>query len=405
MNQNYNMADIIRRHNFDQALKRLEQFSNSTPSVPYIEKFETDGGLFGWGGHYINGHEMNNYVEKVQEHLSKQNSVLISTIKEFREVYNTFNFLDKEYLQGIISAVDAANKASEGARTASNQAKEAVVKAIKNEDDIRKEVEALRKVVEKIKTIREDLNTKISKIEKSVNENSIIFNQEVSKRTYIYSEIQTLKNRLDALSDINQLSDKVDLIWEDLEEYTEQLNIIKEVVKENHKSCVSNIEAIRTATDNRHKDTCRIINQINQKTERQCKESRMAVENIKCESDVRHLEVSQRIDKLSNTIETHHEESLQSLKNLKLKSETRHLEVSQRIDKLGNTVETHSKEYINLINTLEQVILQQKQEYTNQIDTLNQQFITQHAQLQKQTIVAWALGLLGIIGSIVAFVI
>ena len=200
------MTDIIIRHNFDQALRRLERFSNSTPSVPNIEKFETDGGLFGWGDHYINGHEMNNYVEKVQEHLSKQNSVLISTIKEFREVYNTFNFLDKEYLQGIISAVDAANKASEGARAASNQAKEAAVKALKNEDDIRKEVEALRKVVEKIKSIREDLNTKISKIEESVNEDRNFFNQEISKRTIAYSELQTLRNGLDTLSDISQLS-------------------------------------------------------------------------------------------------------------------------------------------------------------------------------------------------------
>ena len=435
------MADIIKRHNFDQALRRLEQFSNSTPSVPYIKKFETDGGLLGWGNHYINGHEMNDYVEKVQDHLSKQNSIIISTIKEFREVYNTFNFLDKEYLQGIISAVDASNKASEGARTASNQAKEAAVKALKNEDDIRKEVEALKKVVEKIKTIREDLNTKISKIEKSVNEDRIILNQEVSKRTSVYSEIQTLRNGLETLSDMSQLSDKVEFIWEELEKSTERLSIIKEVVNENHKKNVSSIEAIHTATDNSLKDAYLLINQIDLKVEAQREENTIAFESFKCKSDERHLEVSQRINrlgdiveahqekslqslnklkresdarhletsqrigKLEDTVEAQHEESSQSLNNLKRESDARHLEVSQWIDKLEDTIEVHRNEYVNLLDSLEKVIIRQKQEYTNQIDSLNQDFITQYLQLQKKIIAACIIGFLGIIGSIVAFVI
>lgn len=168
------MADIIKRHNFDQALRKINQFSNNVPSIPYIPKFEIDGGMFGWGKHYINGKEMNSYVEKIQDIFRKQNDIIVSTIREFREIYNTFDYLDREYIQGILGTANAAREASNQANTASNQAKtaseqakDAANRALKNEADIRKEVEALSKIVLKLKNIKEEFNSKIHTLEQS----------------------------------------------------------------------------------------------------------------------------------------------------------------------------------------------------------------------------------------------
>ena len=170
-------SGMVKRHNFDSALRKIQRFSNEVPYISELEKFETDGGLFGWGDHYVNGREMNNYVEKVQDLFRTHNDIIIKTIQEFRDVYSTFDYLDKEYLSGIVQTATAAAKASEGAKVASNQAKEAsdqakiaADKALKNEVNLQKDVENLRKLVEKIKSIKEDLSNRISKIESILND-------------------------------------------------------------------------------------------------------------------------------------------------------------------------------------------------------------------------------------------
>ena len=251
------MADIIRRHNFDQALRKLNQLSSSRPSVPSIDKFDTKGGLFKCGKHYINGEEMNDFVEKIKDYFSSQNIVHIGVLNEVREIYNTLNFLDNEYLQGIVCAVDAANKASEGAKMASDQAKDAAIRALRNEEDIRKEVEALKKVVEKIKSIRDDLNTKISQIEKSVNDNRKFFIQEIYKITVFYSDIQNLKNELNtiktlhedntfALGDLKQEGDARHL------ELSQRIDKLGDTVEAQHEESLQSLNGLKQESDARN---------------------------------------------------------------------------------------------------------------------------------------------------------
>lgn len=180
-------SGIIRRHNFESALRKIQEFADKTPDIPDLEKFKTDGWLFGWGDHYVNGKEMNNYVDKVQKLFLAHNNIIIKTIQEFKDVYSTFDFLDREYLSGILNAVAAASKASEGAKTASNQAKEAsdqakeaAARTLKNEADLKKDVENLRKLVEKIRTIKEDLSAKIEDINGSFSHKLLKIEEDLS---------------------------------------------------------------------------------------------------------------------------------------------------------------------------------------------------------------------------------
>ena len=109
---------LIKKHNFDKAKTHIQSFSNKLPSNPAFERVEVDGGLFGWGDHKVTGSEMNNFIGKVQDRLISVNDSLRKIVKEFREVYSAFDSLDTEYISGILSSVEAAEKASGEALTA-----------------------------------------------------------------------------------------------------------------------------------------------------------------------------------------------------------------------------------------------------------------------------------------------
>lgn len=197
----------INKHNFEQSLNKIDNFSKSIPSLPNFEKFETDGGLFGWGDHYITGTEINEFVEKVQGVFREQNNVLIQNIKELRDVYHTFDYLDKEYLQGILDAIEAARIASESAKVASEQAKDAAGRALKNEADIRNEIETLSKIINKLKEIKDDLNRKLSNLEKYVTESKKFLTQKISHHTVLIDEI--IQNNRDLTQQVDYLSQQL----------------------------------------------------------------------------------------------------------------------------------------------------------------------------------------------------
>jgi hypothetical protein len=223
------MADIIKRDKFDSQLAKLQEFSKHVPSIPTLSKFEVSGGLFGWGNHYINGNEMNQYVSKVQDIFKEQQNVLIKTIKEFEDVYNTFKFLDSEYLSGIKSASDEAAAASHGAKEASKQAKTtaemAIQLAIQYEEILKLNVENLKKVVDKIKLIRTEFTNKASDLEDVIIENTS--NLEIAFKT-----INRVKS--DFSDKISDLEDIIATNASDLEKVIESKTIPQDELKKLH---------------------------------------------------------------------------------------------------------------------------------------------------------------------------
>ena len=238
--QSSSETEIIKRHNFDSALRKIQNFSNRVPYIPELEKFKTDGGLFGLGDHYVNGYEMNRYVEKVQDLFRTHNDIIIKTIQEFRDVYSTFDYLDREYLTGIIQTTSAAAKASEGAKAASNQAKvasdqakAAAEKALKNEEDLKKDVDNLRKLVEKIRSIKEDLSSRIEFTNTSLSHKLRKIEQDLYAQLLSQDEIIVLQNQLKT---INQLEEKVSnwehILINEVDKLTQRVETQKIIIEE-----------------------------------------------------------------------------------------------------------------------------------------------------------------------------
>lgn len=131
----------IKRTNFDKALKRVLDYSNTLPDNPQFKEFKTEGWFF---AHRVTGSEINKLVGNLQERFTNVNGLLHGIIKEFAGVYEVFDVLDKEYVAGILNSLTEAHQA--------------IVVAQKACDGNTVTLEQLRKTVEKLLQVSNDLS-------------------------------------------------------------------------------------------------------------------------------------------------------------------------------------------------------------------------------------------------------
>lgn len=106
----------IKKHSFDMAKNRLKEFSEKTDAELAIDKVQTEGDFLGIGDHRVTGYELNRRLEIIQKHFIDVNTTSNKVIKEFREVYNALDALDKEYITAIVANVEAIKKTSDDVR-------------------------------------------------------------------------------------------------------------------------------------------------------------------------------------------------------------------------------------------------------------------------------------------------
>lgn len=110
----------IKRHSFDQAKARLKEFSERSGTELQIDKVKTDGGIFGFADHKVTGYELNGRLETIQNYFIDVYTTNNKIVKEFREVYNALNVLDRDYIASIIANVKAIEKTSNDVRIHQN---------------------------------------------------------------------------------------------------------------------------------------------------------------------------------------------------------------------------------------------------------------------------------------------
>ena len=212
---------LIKRHNFEVSKKKIETFSKSLPSNPAFDRVEVDGGLFGWGDHKVTGTEMNNFIDKVQDKLISVNKSLTSIISEFREVYKAFDYLDGEYIKGIIGSIESAEEASK--------------QALKAQSDIQNTVENLKKTVLGL----DDLKNSVEKIERTINKltaNQLSYKDVAKKldQKYKIGQIGTVISTNEGLkSKIKQVSDNLSSILLELNKLKDLHQIVQTQNKRN----------------------------------------------------------------------------------------------------------------------------------------------------------------------------
>lgn len=99
----------IKKHNFEIAKKRIGNFklSNNGNSFERVK----EKSFWGCFNHDVTGLEMNQHIDKVQSAFIEINKYIYDIVKEFKEIYNALDALDKEYINGIIKSLEKAEKA------------------------------------------------------------------------------------------------------------------------------------------------------------------------------------------------------------------------------------------------------------------------------------------------------
>ena len=113
-----------RNGTFNNKKNELKNFSKRIPKQAELPCVPATGGLFGWFDYDVKGSDLNKLTEGIQDKMIEQNKVLVRTIQEFNTIYDTFSALDKEYIQGIMISLKAAEEANAKALKGINGIKE-----------------------------------------------------------------------------------------------------------------------------------------------------------------------------------------------------------------------------------------------------------------------------------------
>ncbi|MEH7355808.1 hypothetical protein V7150_19965 [Neobacillus drentensis] len=235
------MIVSTRGEGFNKKKNELKAFSEKLPKEAELPSVPVTGGLFGWFNYDVTGSDLNRLTESIQDKMIEQNKVLVRTIQEFNTIYDTFSALDKEYIQGILVSLKAAEEANE--------------KALKGIEGVQTNQNEIKQIINQQKQVIQVLQNFKEKIEK------IVHLADVDTVFAIYSTMQDNVRAIEAKIEAQELT-LVDLINEtkslfssqsDFQDHMNQIKenqvkqyqTVKQLVSHQNNS-ISKIEAINT---------------------------------------------------------------------------------------------------------------------------------------------------------------
>ena len=213
----------IQSHNFDKAKTQLKKFSEDIPSSMDLESVATHGGLFDWFEHHVTGEELNKLTTQIQKWLILINDLEKKSIKEFGQVYQALEALDKDYIQAIFVAIKAAEKASEQAQKSANEAK-------KNTLDIERTFEVQKKTVDVLTKFKNqiDAHKHLKDIDEIWSDSQKLKKDVKSINSKIKKQESKFKEGIDQFSGITE---KLDELWSDSQELKKDVESINGKIK------------------------------------------------------------------------------------------------------------------------------------------------------------------------------
>ncbi|MEK4670681.1 hypothetical protein [Niallia sp. FSL R7-0271] len=237
--QTINMT--TRGEGFNKKKNELKTFSKKLPKEAELPSVPVTGGLFGWFNYDVTGSDLNRLIESIQDKMIEQNKVLVRTIQEFNTIYDTFSALDKEYIQGILVSLKAAEEANA-------KALKGIEGVEVNQNEIKQMVNQQKQVIQVLQNFKE----KIDRIEHLTEVDTIfaIYSTLQEHVTAIEAKIEEQDQTLAKLTDetkslLSSQTDFQDHLNQLKENHVTQFQTVEQLVShQNHN--ISKIEAINT---------------------------------------------------------------------------------------------------------------------------------------------------------------
>lgn len=245
---------IIERHNFEKAKNNIKEFSLIQPEDLALQKVDEGRGLFKVFNHKVTGAELNTLTNDIQNHLISFNDLNAKFVKEFAEVYNAFDALDKDYIQGILAAVKSAEHVSMEVKDAQKEIKRTVeiqkytitvLQNFKEKLDKLNYLESIDEVWEDTQRFSTELRTMISQIQRiddanEVHTDSIAalmqFKTELNQQKYLTSIDNLWQDTQNAKQSIYMLEQTLNSCKVAIDNQSKTINIVNNYVSELSKS-------------------------------------------------------------------------------------------------------------------------------------------------------------------------
>ena len=163
---------VIKTHNFEDAKRRLKEVSEKK-----IEGFEInivgtkDKFLFLEGEHKVTGDEFNSRIIAINQHLTNLHTKTYENNKEFGEVYNALEALDKDYIAVILTSINAIEEVSKHMREEIDTIKEVQKKTLENFQKFKQE---LKMDIDEISNESQMRHKEVSSLSKELKKTQII---------------------------------------------------------------------------------------------------------------------------------------------------------------------------------------------------------------------------------------
>lgn len=221
----------IKRHSFELAKNRLKEFSEKTEDELEIDKVETDGGFLWLFDHKVTGYELNKRLEKIQGNFVAVNTINNKVIKEFKEIYNALDVLDKDYIASIVANVKAIEKTS---------------------NDVRRQQGTLKKH-----------NEKLEKQQNKLNQQQFEIKQQLEKNNQIMNILNSFRKKLE---EYEHLTD-IDKIWNDCKTIQNETQIVSDRISKFLKKITDDIASVNNKNKSLSEQVNRDIFNIRNETQ------------------------------------------------------------------------------------------------------------------------------------------
>lgn len=213
-------SNEIVAHDFEKKKQQLQKFAKTLPKTSSLPSVR--GGNH-WYGPSVKatGDDLNNLSERIADSLIEQNKNIVGIRKEFISIYDTFEALDKDYIQRILVNLKAAEEANTKAVKGLEQNKKlfnsqkTIIEVLKKHKDELDKLKHLKEIdefynaytnfeayqeknIEELRASQENIDAKFLAHQKIYNQFSDKQSVEVAK---LQNSQKKFSNELDGLSD------------------------------------------------------------------------------------------------------------------------------------------------------------------------------------------------------------
>jgi hypothetical protein len=212
MGTNQTTSLVIKEHDFQEVKNALKRYTEQAKEEVELSRVPTDGGLFNLGDHKVTGSELNRITTQIQDYLICLNHLNQGLVDEFGQVYKAFEYLDKDYISGIVASIKATEKVS--------------MEEQKDRKDIKELIEQHKQAIAVLKKFKADIEKlkHLTDIDKAW--------ELIEKQTKLSKE---LSDYIAGLSELKHLKD-IDELWDNTESIVRSIECIKESIETQSKT-------------------------------------------------------------------------------------------------------------------------------------------------------------------------